>query len=70
LLRDLAGSDLQVVNSNGQHCCLRYPVGTDIRVGDLFAFGISHPCTAFDKWDVPYRVDEAFDVIEALKTFF
>ena len=35
-----------------------------------FAFGISHPCTAFDKWDVLYRVDEEFNVIGAVKTFF
>jgi D-serine dehydratase len=49
---------------------VRYPRGADIRVGDLFALGISHPCTAFDKWDVLYRVDEEFNVLEALKTFF
>jgi D-serine dehydratase len=70
LLREVADAGYAVVNSNDQHCYLRYPAGADLRVGDLFAFGISHPCTAFDKWDVLYRVDEAFTVIEALKTFF
>jgi D-serine dehydratase len=69
LLRDVADGSA-VVNSNDQHCYLRYPDGADLRVGDLFAFGISHPCTAFDKWDVLYRVDEEFNVIGALKTFF
>jgi D-serine dehydratase len=39
-------------------------------VGDVVAFGISHPCTAFDKWRVLYRVDEEFNVTGALKTFF
>jgi D-serine deaminase-like pyridoxal phosphate-dependent protein len=29
-------------------------------VGDLLEFGISHPCTAFDKWPlVPVLDDEA-----------
>jgi D-serine dehydratase len=70
LVRDVAGAGYAIVNSNDQHAYLRYPAGADIRVGDLFAFGISHPCTAFDKWDVLYRVDEEFNVLEALKTFF
>lgn len=70
LLREVADNGYAVVNSNDQHCYLRYPPGADIRVGDVFAFGISHPCTAFDKWDVLYRVDEEFNVLEALKTFF
>ena len=60
----------KVVNSNDQHCYLTYPDGADIKVGDLIAFGISHPCTAFDKWSVVYRVDEDFTVTGAVKTFF
>ncbi|MBL8671556.1 MAG: alanine racemase [Alphaproteobacteria bacterium] len=72
LLRGLAGpeSKYEVTKSNDQHCYMAYPKGADIKVGDLFAFGISHPCTAFDKWDVLYRVDEDFTVTGALKTFF
>jgi D-serine dehydratase len=71
-LRDLEaeGAPLRIVNSNDQHCYLEYPVGVDIAVGDLLACGISHPCTAFDKWDVLYAVDEDFNVLQALKTFF
>ena len=66
----MAHSDYAVVNSNDQHCYVRYPAGADFRVGDLFALGISHPCAVFDKRDVPYRVDEAFHVIGAVETFF
>jgi D-serine dehydratase len=69
-LAEVADTGYAIVNSNDQHSYLRYPAGADIRIGDLFAFGISHPCTAFDKWDVLYRVDEAFNVIGAVKTFF
>ncbi len=60
----------KVVNSNDQHCYLTYPEGADLKVGDLIAFGISHPCTAFDKWSVVYRVNENFTVTGAVKTFF
>jgi len=70
LLQEVEAAGYAIANSNDQHCYMRYPDGADLRVGDLFAFGISHPCTAFDKWDVLYRVDEAFTVIGALKTFF
>jgi D-serine deaminase-like pyridoxal phosphate-dependent protein len=69
-LAEVADTGYAIVNSNDQHCYLRYSAGADIRIGDLFAFGISHPCTAFDKWDVLYRVDEELNVIGAVKTFF
>ena len=66
----MADSDYPVVNSNDQHGYLRYPAGADFWVGHLFALVISHRCTAFDKWDVLYPVDEMFNVIGAAKTFF
>jgi D-serine dehydratase len=69
-LAEAADTGYAIVNSNDQHCYLRYPAEADIQIGDLFAFGISHPCTAFDKWDVLFRVDEEFNVIGAVKTFF
>ncbi|MEO7243364.1 MAG: alanine racemase [Variovorax sp.] len=64
------GGAFKIVNSNDQHCYLTYPEGADIQVGDLIAFGISHPCTAFDKWSIVYRVDEDLTVTGAVKTFF
>jgi D-serine dehydratase len=67
---DIDKAEFKIVNSNDQHCYLAFPSGADLRIGDVFACGISHPCTAFDKWDVLYRVDEEFNVTGALKTFF
>ena len=60
----------EITDSNDQHAYMSYRKDADIRVGDLFCFGISHPCTAFDKWDVLYKVDEAYNITSALKTFF
>jgi D-serine dehydratase len=59
-----------ITSSNDQHCYMSYPAGADLQVGDVVACGISHPCTAFDKWDVLFRVDKDFTVTEALKTWF
>jgi D-serine dehydratase len=67
---DANGLPFRVTNSNDQHCYMTYPAGTDIKVGDMVACGISHPCTAFDKWDVLYVLDEDSNVVGALKTFF
>jgi D-serine deaminase-like pyridoxal phosphate-dependent protein len=32
--------------------------------------GISHPCTAFDKWNVMPVVDDDYTVVDAIKTYF
>lgn len=42
--------DATVTQLNDQHAFLEYPGDTDIRPGDVVRLGISHPCTAFDKW--------------------
>ncbi|RZA34851.1 MAG: amino acid deaminase [Lysobacteraceae bacterium] len=72
-----APSDLppgcEIFKMNDQHAYLRLPEG-DIRatlqVGDLVGCGISHPCTTFDKWQVLLAVDDTYNVLEALNTFF
>jgi len=47
--RDALG---KVVKLNDQHAFLRLPEGSDLGVGDIVAFGISHPCTCLDRWRV------------------
>jgi D-serine deaminase-like pyridoxal phosphate-dependent protein len=39
-------------------------------VGDILAFGISHPCTTFDKWRVIPVVDDTLTVTDCLTTCF
>jgi D-serine dehydratase len=55
---------------NDQHCYLACPDSSPISIGDLIGFGISHPCTTFDKWPVVFIVDDLFNVVDAVKTFF
>jgi D-serine deaminase-like pyridoxal phosphate-dependent protein len=41
---------LRVTAVNDQHAYLAVPDGHPLAVGDVLGFGISHPCTTFDKW--------------------
>ena len=53
-----------------QHSFLHIDSGDDIRVGDMIAFDISHPCTTFDKWRYLPVLDSQYGVIDAVQTFF
>lgn len=55
---------------NDQHSHMALPPGSPLAFGDLVAFGVSHPCTTFDKWCVLYLVDDAYDVVDAVETYF
>jgi D-serine deaminase-like pyridoxal phosphate-dependent protein len=45
--RPLAG---EISAVNDQHAFLRLGQDTALRVGEVVRLGLSHPCTAFDKW--------------------
>jgi D-serine dehydratase len=55
---------------NDQHGYVTGPADMPLRVGDRVAFGVSHPCTTFDRWQLIYLVDEAYAVTGAIRTFF
>jgi len=55
---------------NDQHGYLELPADSPLQVGDMVGFGISHPCLTFDKWPVMMLVDDGYDVIGAIRTFF
>ena len=55
---------------NDQHGYVTVPEATPLGVGDLISFGVSHPCTTFDRWQLIYLVDDAYDVTGAIRTFF
>ncbi|MEV0897805.1 alanine racemase [Actinoplanes sp. NPDC049802] len=62
-------SGLRVTKLNDHHTYLQVD-GVVLIPGDLVRFGISHPCTAFDKWrDIPV-VDEERRVVDVLHTYF
>jgi D-serine dehydratase len=53
-----------------QHAFLDIKEGDDVRIGDMIAFDIVHPCLTFDKWRVLPVVDAAFNVVDVVQTFF
>ncbi|MFI6166063.1 amino acid deaminase [Nocardia sp. NPDC051052] len=59
---------------NDQHTFLRLPEGTELAVGAVVRLGLSHPCTAFDKWRLIPVIDDADAssprVVDFLHTFF
>ena len=66
---DIAGS-LIVERLNDQHAYCRMRSAIAIEPGDLVGFGVSHPCTAFDKWRVIPVLDDDDRVIDAIATYF
>jgi D-serine deaminase-like pyridoxal phosphate-dependent protein len=59
-----------VTRLNDQHAYVEVPAESPIRPGHLMCFGISHPCTAFDKWRVIPVVSDDYTVTGLLETCF
>ncbi|CAG9175433.1 hypothetical protein LMG23994_03099 [Cupriavidus pinatubonensis] len=60
----------EVTGMMDQHAYLQIRAGDDIRVGDMIAFDISHPCLTFDKWRHIPVLDGDMRVIDIVQTFF
>jgi len=64
----------EVLRLNDQHAYVRVTPDCALAVGDVVRLGISHPCTAFDKWRTVAVVDDVtgFDpaVVDAVATYF
>jgi D-serine dehydratase len=64
------GEGWEVTAMMDQHAYLRIAPGADLKVGDMLAFDISHPCLTFDKWRQLLVVDRDYRVKEVIETFF
>ncbi|WP_280190074.1 amino acid deaminase [Delftia sp. PS-11] len=60
----------QVTAMMDQHAFVQIRGDEDLRVGDMLAFDISHPCLTFDKWRQLVVVDERYDVVDVITTYF
>jgi D-serine dehydratase len=63
-------SEFQIAGINDQHAHMTFPASRDIQMGDMIALGVSHPCTTFDKWQLLYVVNDAYDIESAVQTHF
>jgi D-serine dehydratase len=53
-----------------QHAYMKVPADADVRIGDMIAFDISHPCLTWDKWRQVPIIDRDYNVIELTQTYF
>ena len=62
--------DSTVTKLNDQHAFLRVGPTARPEIGDWIEFGVSHPCTVFDKWQMIPVLDADDRVVELIRTFF
>jgi len=64
--------DSVVTKLNDQHAYLRLGPNdrTAVEVGSWLRFGVSHPCTTFDKWQMIPVLDDDDGVVDLIRTFF
>ena len=53
-----------------QHAYLKIEPGDDMRVGDMVGFNISHPCLTFDKWRTLPILDDKYNIVDVVQTYF
>lgn len=61
---------LRVTKLADQHAFLQVPEDDPLQVGDWISLGLSHPCTAFEKWQLIPETDEHHRVTDLYRTFF
>lgn len=61
---------MRTVALNDQHAFIDLDGETPLAVGDLVGFGISHPCTTFDKWRAIPIVGDDYRVVSVARTLF
>jgi len=66
--QDLSACEVTAIMD--QHAFMRVAPGCVLQVGDVVAFGTSHPCLTFDKWRTGCVVDDQLQVVETLATCF
>jgi D-serine deaminase-like pyridoxal phosphate-dependent protein len=52
------GISVEKLNDQHAFCRIEAGAGAQPAVGDLLEFGVSHPCTAFDKWPLVPVLDD------------
>lgn len=63
--RPLPGATIERLND--QHAYLR---DAQVSPGELVELGVSHPCTAFDKWRVIPLIDDDHHIVDLIHTYF
>ncbi|MFJ2767634.1 amino acid deaminase [Streptomyces sp. NPDC087300] len=59
-----------VTGLSDQHGWVRTTPEAELAVGDWIGMGLSHPCTAFDKWQLIPLVEGDGTVVDYIRTYF
>jgi D-serine dehydratase len=59
---------VRVTKLNDQHAFLQVPEELEVSLGELWSFGVSHPCGAFDRWPAIPLVDDGHQITGAVTT--
>lgn len=65
-----AGTGWKIEKIMDQHAMLRFSDTYPLKVGDIIAFGTSHPCLTFDKWRYINVIDDNYTVVDIFDTYF
>lgn len=60
----------ETVRVMDQHAFWRYPATLTPQIGDILLLGTSHPCLTFDKWRTLWLVDNDYNLLQQLDTYF
>jgi D-serine deaminase-like pyridoxal phosphate-dependent protein len=66
-----AAEGLSVTKLSDQHAFVALDPEAEVGVGDWIGFGLSHPCTALEKWQlIPVVAADGRTVVDYIRTFF
>jgi D-serine dehydratase len=65
-----APGERRIAAMNDQHAWLDLWADDPLEVGDVVACGVSHPCLTLDKWAWLPIVDQRYQVVGGVRTFF
>ncbi|MFF4573364.1 alanine racemase [Streptomyces sp. NPDC001410] len=68
--REHPATGIEVTALSDQHLWLGTGPEADVEVGDWIGFGLSHPCTSFDKWQLIPVAEADGTVVDFIHTFF
>ena len=62
----MCGPGVRVTRLNDQHTFLQVPEELRVGLGEVWSFGISHPCGAFDRWPAIPLVEQRHQIAGAV----
>lgn len=69
-LQSTALQHCETIKVMDQHAFWRYDQSVQPQIGDILLLGTSHPCLTFDKWRTLWVVDDHYNLLHEVDTFF